>query len=117
MPPLAVSVVVSPGQSSVSPVMFMVGLGDTVTVTLAEPVQPVAVVPVTLYTPNVLTVTEGVAVPLFQVYVSAPDAVSVVLPPWQNEVLPFIVIVGVGSAVTAMLAVFVHPFAPVPVTV
>lgn len=53
-----------------------------------------------------------------QVYVEAPLAVKVLLSPTQIEVLDAdIVIVGSGFTVTVAVAVFVHPLAPVPVTV
>ena len=48
----------------------------------------------------------------------APEALSVVLPPVQIEVLVAVAVtVGLGFTVISRVAVLVHPFAAVPVTV
>ena len=53
-----------------------------------------------------------------QLYVDAPLAVRVVLPPGQYDAEEGVtVIVGKGFTVTVTVAVFVQPLAPVPVTV
>jgi hypothetical protein len=101
-------------------VAVTVGGTFTVTVTVAVFVHPFASVPVTVY----VVVEAGVTVmelpvpPVLQLYVEAPDAVSVELPP-EHIVAGDAVAVTVGGAftVTVTVAVFVHPFASVPVTV
>jgi hypothetical protein len=53
-----------------------------------------------------------------QLYVLAPDAVSVVLPPWQAVGgLAVTVTLGKGKTVSVSVEVFVQPFASVVVTV
>ena len=56
--------------------------------------------------------------PGIQLYVVAPDAVSVLEAPAQMGLVPEVAVtVGVGVTVTVSWDVLVQPFAPVPVTV
>lgn len=113
--PLPVSVVELPehivGGAAVAPT---VGVAFTVTVTVAEPVQP-PVLPVTVY----VVVAEGLAtteepvaalspVDGLHEYVVAPPAVSVVEFPLHIEVEGETVTVGVGETVTVAVAVPGH---------
>jgi hypothetical protein len=96
-----------------------VGFGFTVTVTDVVPVQPNDE-PVTVYVVVDPGLTFCVAFKprlWLHEYESAPEAVIVAEPPGQidgaaGETLT----VGFGLTVIVILAVFVHPFAPVPVT-
>lgn len=119
--PLPVRVVVLPAQI-VPPevVVVTVGVGFTVMVRVAVAVQPL-LVPVTVYVvvPVGVTVTVvPVRLPGIHVYVVAPFAVMVVELP-EQIVAPEVVVVtvGVGFTVMVRVAVFVQPFAAVPVTV
>ena len=58
VPPLAVNVVVLPGQNANVPVMTAVGSAFTTTVTEASSVQPFASVAVTVYVPAEATLIE-----------------------------------------------------------
>jgi hypothetical protein len=83
--------------------------------------QPAAEVPVTVYVVVVvgLTVTEAPdKLPGFQVYVAAPDAVSVADPPTQTEEFEAVAVtVGNPLTVTKTVAVFTQPGPFEPVTV
>ena len=102
-----------------------VGLAFTVTVTVVELVHPFAAVAVTVYVVVVvgLAVTVAVVVderpvPGLQTYVAAPLAASETLLPLHIVADEGVtVIVGCGFIVTVVVAVFVHPFPSVPVTV
>ena len=97
------------------------GCGPTVTATVSVPVQPFAAVPVTVY----VVVDAGVVVTLapfrlpgIQLYVEAPFEVSVTLLPTQTDELDAEAVID-GDVFTVMVrvAVPVHPFTAVPVTV
>jgi hypothetical protein len=102
-------------------VIVAVGSGFTVTVCDAGvDVQPFALVVVTVYVPDALTVIAAVVAPVDQRYETPPEAVSVTLPPAQNVVAPLGVIVAVGNGFTVTVwdaGVEVQPFASVVVTV
>src|SRR6185312_5202693 len=99
--------------------LFTVIVGVALTVTkltaVSAPMQPKALVPVTLY--EVVVVGDTTEVPLEKVYVEAPEGVMVNELPEQIVPL-FTVMVGVVFTVTALTAVFVatQPKALVPVT-
>jgi len=88
-------------------------------------VHPVPAVPVTVYVVVVVGVAVTVApvvedkpVAGLQLYVVAPLAVSETLLPIHNAADEGVTMtVGVGFTVIIAVAVFVHPFASVPVTV
>ncbi len=121
-PPVAVKVAEVPLQISVGLIVAeIVGLGLTVKVTVCVLVHPRVVVPITEYVVVVVGVTitlVPVKAPGFHVYVDAPLAVKVELPPEQ-------IIVGeadatmVGVEVTFIVIVFVdeQPAAFEPITV
>ena len=101
-------------------VVATVGDGLTVIICVVVPVHPF-VVPVTVYVVIVVGETVTVApdkLPGIQLYVVAPLAVIIVEVPLQI-VAAVVVTVTVGEGVTVMVlvAVFVQPFAAVPVTV
>jgi hypothetical protein len=115
-------VVVPPEQIVLNDALLLtVGRGLTVIVLVAIFVQPVALVPVTVYVVVAVgdTVTDDPdKLPGFQVYVAAPFAVSVVVPPEQivlNDAL--LLTEGRGLTVIVLVAIFVQPVALVPVTV
>lgn len=88
------------------------GKGLTVTVSVAESVQPVLVlVTVTLYACFVegLTVIAFVVAPFDQRYVPPPVAVSVVFAPAQMERFPMILAVGSDLTEMDLLVEPVHP--------
>jgi hypothetical protein len=118
-PPAAVNVVLTPLQITDVPVMLAVGNGLTVTVLVAVEVQPLALVTVTVYVASAVGLTGIVAVvaPVLHKYVPPPVAVKVVEPPLQITFVPVMLAVGNGLTVTALVAVAVHPFALVTVTV
>jgi hypothetical protein len=118
-PPAAVNVVLTPLQITDVPVMLAVGNGLTVTVLVAVEVQPLALVTVTVYVASAVGLTGIVAVvaPVLHKYVPPPVAVKVVEPPLQITDVPVMLAVGNGLTVTALVAVAVHPFALVTVTV
>ena len=98
-----------------------VGNGFTVTLTVAVPVHPAVLVPVTVYVVVELGVTVLLA-PLprlcDQLYVLAPAAVNTEFAPLHIDAgLAVAVTVGNGLTVTLTVAVPVHPAALVPVTV
>ena len=120
--PDAVRVVEDPLQTvTVVAETLTVGVGVTVISCVVEAVQPFAAVPVTVY----VVVEEGVTVtavpvndPGIQLYVDAPFAVIVVGPPSQMAAgAAEVVTVGDVFTVISCVAVAVHPFAAVPVTV
>jgi hypothetical protein len=84
----------------------MLGLGFTVTVTVAVPVQP-PVVAVTEYVvfPVGLIVIAVVVAPVLHKYVPPPLAVNVVLVPLQMVVVPVIVVDGGVKILTCTVAV------------
>ena len=95
-----------------------VGFGFTDTTVVAELIHPAEEVPVTVYR----VVEEGFTVtvvpfrlPGCQVYVLAPLASSITEFPLHN-VAELTVMVGFGNTITAMEAVFMHPFPSVTVT-
>jgi len=120
--PLAVNVVLCP-EHIVAGLADAVtdGNGFTVTLTVAVPVHPAALVPVTVYVVVLVgdTVLE-LPVPRLcdQLYVLAPFAVNVVLCP-EHIVAGLAVAAtdGNGFTVTLTVAVPVHPAVLVPVTV
>ena len=111
--PEAVNVAELPEQIvAVEVVTETVGVGFTVIVRVAVPVQPLAAVPVTVYVVVEAgdTVTgEPVSEPGIQLYVDAPPPVSVVEPPEQIVVVPEVAVT-VGFAFTVITIVCV----PVP---
>jgi hypothetical protein len=120
--PLAVMVAELPAQIvAVDVVVVTVGVGFTVIVLVAVPVHPFAAVPVTVYVvvPAGETVTvPPLRLPGFQLYVAAPPPVSVSELPLQIVVVEDVAVtVGEGFTVIVLVAVPVHPFAAVPVTV
>jgi hypothetical protein len=119
LPPAAVKVVFTPLQIVVIPLILGVGIGLTVTACMAVAVQLLAFVTVTVYVALAvgLTVMAAVVAPVLQEYVPPPTAVNVVLAPLQITEVPVMLAVGNGLTVTALVAVAVHPFALVTVTV
>jgi len=96
------------------------GNGFTVTLTVAVPVHPAVLVPVTEYVVVELGVTVMLAVlpPVFQLYVFAPLAVSTEVAPLHIAAgLAVAVTDGNGFTVTLTVAVPEHPAVVVPVTV
>ena len=90
------------------------------TLTVAVPVHPAVLVPVTEYVVVELGVTVMLAVlpPVFQLYVFAPLAVSTEVAPLHIAAgLADAVTDGNGFTVTLTVAVPVHPAVVVPVTV
>ena len=102
-----------------------VGVGLTVTVTVAVFVHPFASVPVTVYVVVVVGLAVTVAAVVddkpvagLQLYVVAPFAVSDVLLPSQIVADAGVTVtVGLGFTVIVTVAVLVHPFPSVPVTI
>jgi hypothetical protein len=102
-----------------------VGYAFTVIITVAVLVHPVPAVPVTVYVVVVVGVAVTVApvvedkpVAGLQLYVAAPLAVSETLLPIHSVADEGVTVtVGVVFTVIIAVAVFVHPFASVPVTV
>jgi len=99
---LAVSVTLPPGQNEVGPLAVMVAVGLFVTVTTvgADVAEQLPLLTVTEYEPAVVTVIDFVVFPFDHRYELPVLAVSVTLPPGQNDVGPFAVIVAVGLFVT-----------------
>jgi hypothetical protein len=118
-PPATVNVVLTPLQMVVTPVMFGVGIGLTVTAWLAVAVHPETLVTVTVYVISAdgLTVMNGSKEPLLHLYRPPPVAVSVVLPPLQITEGPVIATTGFWFTMTVLVAVAVHPLPFVTVTV
>jgi len=112
--------VLKPAHTEVGDAVAVIfGSGFTVSVTVAIPVQPVVLVPVTLY----VVVLVGVAVndeplpPGLQLYVLAPLAEIVELCPMQMAAgVAVAVTVGSGLTVTVTVAIPEQPNAVVPVT-
>src|ERR1041385_3128263 len=120
VPPDAVSVAESPGQSESETAMLHTGAGFTVTVDEHVLVHPLALVTVTVYVVVVvgLTVIEAVVAALLQRNDVPPDAVNVEEPPTQIEGLFGVMLqVGAGFTVTVAEHELVHPLALVTVTV
>jgi hypothetical protein len=120
----AVRVTLAKGQSAVGPLGVMTGTaGSGLTVTAVGALvalHPAALVVVTLYEPDAITVIARVVAPFDQAYDRPAGAVSVTELPWQNVVGPLGVIVvgGVGLTVTLVGALVVpHPLALVTDTV
>lgn len=122
MVPDAVSVAELPIQiDDEEAVAVTVGVAPTLIVIVCTLVHPFAAVPVTVY----VVVDVGVTVtvppvidPGIQLYVDAPVAVMEVEPPVQMvELAAVTATVGEGLTVIRRVAVAVHPFAEVPVTV
>ena len=97
----------------------MTGFNEVVTVVVAdaEPVQPLALVTVTVKVFAVLTEIVCVVAPVDQLYVVKAPAFNVVELPEQKDNVPLID--GDGAVLTVMVldAEPVHPFALVTVTV
>src|SRR3954471_12441818 len=89
MAPLAVNVTVCPIHNILALVTAVtVGPGVTETTTLPVPVHPLPLVPVAVYTiveAGVTTTTDPGNEPGFQVYVTAPLADKVAVPPVQTD--------------------------------
>ena len=98
-----------------------VGCAPTITATVCVPVQPFAAVPVTVYVvvdAGVVVTGEPESDPGIQLYVDAPPEVNVTLLPVHIELLDALAeTVGEVLTVIVRVAVPVHPFAAVPVTV
>lgn len=110
LPPDAVSVTLFPEQNVVGPFAVICATGKGSTLTFIEAISvPQEFVTATVYVPAVFTVIAEFVELLLQRYVPPPDAVSVTLPPVQNDVGPFAVIcaTGRGKTVTLMDAVSV----------
>jgi hypothetical protein len=111
---------VAPAQMAGGALIDSDGLVLTVTVTPPEcDVQPDEFVTVTEYVPFAPTVIDCAWLPSLQVYPDIPaGAESVTLPPWQNVVGPFGVMMAEGNGFTAIVCcdVAVHPAAVVTVT-
>ena len=121
-PPLAVLVTLVVAQVRfVVPVILAVGVTIfCVTLVVAVAVHPLAPVIVTVYVPGEVMVAIALVPKLFDHrYVPPPLAVLVTLVVAHVRLVdPMILAVGVTiSCVTAVVAVAVHPFAPVTVTV
>ena len=97
-----------------------VGLGLTITLTVAKLEQELALVPDTVYEVVTLgeTITSELVAPVFQEYVEAPEAVNVAEPPAQIAVGDeTIETVGLGLTITLTVAKLEHAFALIPDTV
>ena len=96
----------APAQIADGAVIDGAGLLFTVTATPADcALQPLEFVTVTEYVPVALTLIDCVVAPLLQAYCDIPaGADSVTLPPVQNVVEPFGVMVVSGSALTVTVA-------------
>lgn len=97
-----------------------VGVTFTVTVVTAVFVQPFASVPVTVYVVVALAENGTLFItPPVHVYVAAPVPLSVTIVPEHTSGEGFVVVATVGNGFTVMVAVAVdvHPFGAVPVTV
>lgn len=126
MAPVAINVAVSPVQiAALDGVMLITGNEFTVTVNVVVSAQPVALYPMIVY----VCVDGGDAVvvspvtlvkPVFgdQLYVLAPDAVSVVLvvPEQTEDDVPVTVTTGFGETFIRTESFVVQPPTPVPVT-
>ena len=98
----------------------MAGAGFALMVTSCEvvPVQPLALVTVTVYVPAVVGLILAVAAPLLQAYELKPAvALSVALAPWQTAKVPDMDGIGFWLMVTVWDAVPLQPPAAVTVTV
>jgi hypothetical protein len=118
-PPDAVRIVDSPRHIFWLPDITAVGFGFTVSTFDAVPVQPLVLVTVTVYvvvTRGATLMTEVVA-PILHTYVPPPLAVRLVLVPEHIAFTPLICAAAVELTVTVRLALFIHPFVLVAVTV
>jgi len=127
-PPVAVTLIeVVVHVNSVAPVLFVIAiigkLDDAEMVIWAVFEHPLAAVPVTVYVPAAVILAEALLPnPLLQLYDTPPVAVTLIVVVVQvnsvGTVLLVISIVGCTLfCVIVILAVLVHPFAAVPVTV
>ncbi|WP_461141635.1 hypothetical protein, partial [Spirosoma pomorum] len=120
--PTAVSTAVGLAQVKAVELALMVkdgALWSAVTLTLAEVVQPLGAVKVTLYTAALLTVMEAVVAPVLQRTDPVPTAVSTAVGLAQLKVVLDVVILNDGafwSAVTLTLDEVVQPLGAVSVT-
>jgi hypothetical protein len=122
VPPVAVNGVHVPSQILTLVPAFAIK-APTVTFAVVVLVQPLASVPVMVYVVvlpavNVTVVPVGALNPVVgdQVYVLAPLAVNVVVPPGHTFASDTL-ITGNGLTVTFVVAVLLQPLASVPVTV
>ena len=119
LPVDAVNVVDPPLQTVVTPLMLATLLAFTVTAVDADPVQPAALLTLTVYEVFAvgLTVMAAVVAPVLHKYELPVDAVNVVEPPLQIDVFPEMEGVGFALTVTEVLADdALHPFALKTVT-
>ena len=103
-PPVAVSIVLFPRHILFIPSIFTSGKLFTLVILLAEDVQPLMSVTVTVkvvFIPG-FTIIEDVVAPVFQTYETPPDAVSKEDAPVQNVVLPLITATGKGFTTTSI---------------
>ena len=103
-PPVAVSMVLFPRHILFIPSIFTSGKLFTLVILLAEDVQPLMSVTVTVkvvFIPG-FTIIEDVVAPVFQTYETPPDAVSKEDAPVQNVVLPLITATGNGFTTTSI---------------
>ena len=114
----ALSVADEPWHAANVPEITGIGLAFIVTDCDVEPVQPFALVTVTVYVPATLGVIDDVVAPLLHEYEVMPDgAFNVADAPWQTANVPVIAGNGFGLIVTVCDAVPVQPPTPVTVTV
>jgi hypothetical protein len=113
----AFSEVLLPVQIAEAPVIVGVRLLFIVTVLVPVPVQPFASVTVTEYEPPVEMVIDWDVAPVDHKYDKYDPASRTTVVPEQNEDGPEMVGDGLAYCVTILLAVPLHPFASVTVTV
>ena len=117
---LALMVPLPPSQNGNGPLVVILGKLYTSTSVVAVFVQPLASVPVTVYTVYDDGVTVHVAVlgPPAQLYVLAPPPLNTLLLPLHTIGVPELAVtVGLALPVTSIVAVFEQPAPLVPVTV
>lgn len=125
LPPLAVIVTLLPSQTLVEvAVAVTMRSVDTVMVIVAEEVQPLEEVPVTVYSvveaglaSTEAPVVEERSVAGLQTYVEAPLAINVVVSPEQIEGSVAVGFKLITVTFTVTVELEVHPLAAVPVTV
>jgi len=118
--PPPVSVKLPPAQTVADELVAVtVGSAFTVTVVVAELVQPFEPVPVTVKVIVAVGTNETALVtPPDHAYVLAPPPVSVALAPIQTAADELVAVtVGEGLTVIETVAVLLHPLVPAPVTV
>ena len=119
--PFALSEKVEPWQKLLAPLIMAAGNGLTVNTWLAEALQPLASVTLTVYVPPVVPVMVGVVAAFAdQRYVPlapAPLAVSENVEPWQKLLTPLMLGTGKGLTVNTWLAEALQPLASVTLTV